>query len=78
MLETLLLSAALGGQLCYDHHQDIGDHRWLKSASIYEEPLTIAVRNKVNVCLAIENQPQLDEANKLVDLDASKKTISIR
>ena len=41
MSTTLLATAALISQLCYDPQQDIGDHFWLKRAQIFEKQLPI-------------------------------------
>ncbi|NRA82596.1 MAG: hypothetical protein HRU22_02075 [Gammaproteobacteria bacterium] len=78
MSTTLLATAALISQLCYDPQQDIGDHFWLKRAQIFEKQLTVAVNNKTAICLPLRTEQQRKEAQYLANVDATKQTIIVK
>ena len=78
MSTTLLATTALISQFCYDPSQDIGDHFWLKKAQIFEQELTMAVKEKADICLPLRTEQQRKEAQYLAHIDATQKTIIVK
>lgn len=75
---SILLTTAVISQLCYDPTMDIGDHFWLKKAQLLESPLTALVEHKKAGCIELSNNEKRKEAEFLVKVDASGKTLVIK
>lgn len=73
-----IIAATLASQLCYLPEHDLGDKYWLKKSNLLEHKLTVVVENKKTSCIELTTQAELEEANWLVKLDHTKKTLVLK
>lgn len=76
-LFALLLSSVSTQQLCYNANEDIGDQRWLQYASLLYPALAEAAAQGASVCIPLKTSAEQKEAAILLDLDATKKTLTL-
>jgi len=76
---SILFAAVIGlGQLCYNADHDIGSGEIMRGAVTFEQLLGKAMKNRESTCWSIHSEAQLAEAKKLVLMDATGKTLTIK